>query len=66
MLPYLVDIVPAKYRAVSLSVSGGFNGISQVLATVIMYFCSQLMSDLSWKIPLASESQKPLPKGRSG
>jgi len=55
ILPYLVEMVPAKYRAMSLSLSGAFNGVSQVIATVIMYFCAQIQSDLSWKIPLASE-----------
>jgi fucose permease len=55
ILPYLVEMVPAKYRGMSLALSGAFNGVSQVIATVIMYFCAKIQSDLSWKIPLASK-----------
>lgn len=58
ILPYLIEMVPAKYRAMSLSLSGAFNGVSQVIATVIMYFCAKIQSDLSWKIPLASKLSK--------
>jgi fucose permease len=55
ILPYLVEMVPAKYRGMSLALSGAFNGVSQVIATVIMYFCAKIQSDMSWKIPLASK-----------
>lgn len=54
VIPYINEIVPARFRGRAVALSGGFNGVFQIFATCIMYGCSQLQSDWQWRIPLIS------------
>lgn len=56
VIPYINEIVPARFRGRAVALSGGFNGVFQIFATCIMYGCSQLQSDWQWRIPLISRS----------